>query len=150
MTTAGSPTGRSGRTGLTFVLGSASPARRSVLRAAGVEPVVVVSGVDEDAVLAALGTVSLAAQPAGADSPAAQPAGAVDHGVAVTALAEAKARDVAGRLPAEITDAVVKEIASRHPLRAVFLDAGFATDAARINAEQIFREVSPETDVRAI
>jgi adenine-specific DNA-methyltransferase len=50
----------------------------------------------------------------------------------------------------EITDAVVKAIASRHPLRAVFLDAGFASDAARINAEQIFREVSPETEVRAI
>lgn len=50
----------------------------------------------------------------------------------------------------EVTDAVVQEIASRRPLRAVFLDAGFATDAARINAEQIFREVSPETDVRTI
>jgi len=50
----------------------------------------------------------------------------------------------------EVTDAVVGAIAARHPLRAVFLDAGFATDAARINAEQIFREVSPETEVRAI
>ena len=50
----------------------------------------------------------------------------------------------------EVTDAVVREIASRHPLRAVFLDAGFATDASRINAEQIFREVSPETEVRTI
>ncbi|MFF0973627.1 UNVERIFIED_CONTAM: site-specific DNA-methyltransferase, partial [Kocuria sp. CPCC 205295] len=50
----------------------------------------------------------------------------------------------------DVTDAVVKEIASRHPLRAVFLDAGFATDAARINAEQVFRELSPETEVRAI
>jgi len=50
----------------------------------------------------------------------------------------------------EVTDVVVREIANRHPLRAVFKDAGFATDAARINAEQIFREVSPETDVRAI
>lgn len=50
----------------------------------------------------------------------------------------------------EVTDAVVQEIASRRPLRAVFLDAGFATDAARINAEQIFREVSPETDVRTV
>jgi adenine-specific DNA-methyltransferase len=51
---------------------------------------------------------------------------------------------------ADIGDSIVREIAARHPLRAVFLDAGFATDAARINAEQIFREVSPETDVRAI
>lgn len=50
----------------------------------------------------------------------------------------------------EVTDAVVRELANRHPLRAVFRDSGFATDAARINAEQIFREVSPETDVRAI
>ncbi|WP_338599968.1 Maf family protein [Saccharopolyspora sp. SCSIO 74807] len=37
-----------------FVLASASPARLSVLRAAGIEPVVRVSGVDEDAVAAAL------------------------------------------------------------------------------------------------
>lgn len=50
----------------------------------------------------------------------------------------------------DISDSVVREIAARHPLRAVFLDGGFATDAARINAEQIFREVSPETEVRAI
>ena len=50
----------------------------------------------------------------------------------------------------EVTDDVVQAIAKRHPLRAVFLDAGFASDAARINAEQIFREVSPETEVRAI
>lgn len=51
---------------------------------------------------------------------------------------------------AEVTEAVVREMAGRHPLRAVFLDAGFASDAVRINAEQIFREVSPETEVRAI
>ena len=50
----------------------------------------------------------------------------------------------------EVTDDVVQAIAKRQPLRAVFLDAGFATDAARINAEQIFREVSPETEVKAI
>lgn len=50
----------------------------------------------------------------------------------------------------EVVDAVVKEIAGRRPLRAVFLDAGFASDAARINAEQIFREISPETEVRTI
>ena len=38
-----------------FVLGSASAGRRRVLRQAGVEPLVVVSGVDEDAVVTALG-----------------------------------------------------------------------------------------------
>ena len=50
----------------------------------------------------------------------------------------------------EISDDVVRAIANRHPLRAVFLDSGFASDAARINAEQIFREISPETEVRTI
>lgn len=38
-----------------LVLGSASPGRLKVLRQAGIEPLVVVSGVDEDAVIAALG-----------------------------------------------------------------------------------------------
>ena len=50
----------------------------------------------------------------------------------------------------DISDSVVREIAARRPLRAVFLDAGFSTDAARINTEQILREVSAETEVRAI
>ncbi|AHI02831.1 type III restriction-modification system methyltransferase [Corynebacterium falsenii DSM 44353] len=45
---------------------------------------------------------------------------------------------------------VVHSIATRHPIRAVFRDDGFASDAARINAEQIFREVSPSTEVKAI
>ncbi|WP_142000385.1 Maf family protein [Amycolatopsis cihanbeyliensis] len=41
-----------------FVLASASPARLAVLRAAGIEPSVVVSGVDEDAITAALADTS--------------------------------------------------------------------------------------------
>jgi adenine-specific DNA-methyltransferase len=45
---------------------------------------------------------------------------------------------------------LVRAVASREPLRAVFLDAGFRSDDARINAEQIFREVSPSTDVKTI
>ena len=50
----------------------------------------------------------------------------------------------------DVSDGVVRVIAERHPLLAVFKDSGFASDAARINAEQIFREVSPETEIRAI
>lgn len=45
---------------------------------------------------------------------------------------------------------VVHSVAKRQPLRAVFRDSGFASDDARINAEQVFREVSPATDVKAI
>lgn len=45
---------------------------------------------------------------------------------------------------------VILDIAKREPIRAVFRDSGFASDAARINAEQVFREISPATDVKAI
>lgn len=51
---------------------------------------------------------------------------------------------------AEVGLSVVREIADRQPLRAVFRDSAFGSDDARINAEQIFREVSPDTDVRVI
>lgn len=70
-----------------FVLGSASPARLSVLRAAGIEPLVRVSGVDEDAVTARL------ADPSPAEL--------------VTALAEAKAQAVVDSLGDDVPNAVV-------------------------------------------
>ena len=50
----------------------------------------------------------------------------------------------------EIDLDVVRAIAEREPLRAVFRDSGFSSDDARINAEQVFRELSPSTDVKAI
>lgn len=50
----------------------------------------------------------------------------------------------------EVSPALMRTIAKREPLRAVFRDSGFASDDARINTEQIFRELSPATDVKAI
>ncbi|UPG69171.1 site-specific DNA-methyltransferase [Gordonia hongkongensis] len=50
----------------------------------------------------------------------------------------------------EVSPQLVRLIAEREPLRAVFRDSAFASDDARINAEQVFREVSPATDVKAI
>lgn len=55
-----------------------------------------------------------------------------------------------GCFDTEVSPELVRAIAKREPLRAVFRDSGFASDDARINAEQIFREVSPATDVKAI
>lgn len=54
--------------------------------------------------------------------------------------------DAAGR----IDEAFVKELATHKPLRAVFRDAGFADSAAKINVEQIFRLLSPATEVKCI
>ena len=49
-----------------------------------------------------------------------------------------------------ITEAFIQELAKHKPLRVVFRDAGFASDAARINAEQIFKQLSPSTEVKVI
>lgn len=50
----------------------------------------------------------------------------------------------------EIRSDVVKYIAKLRPLRVVFRNSGFRADDERINVEQIFRELSPATDVRTI
>ena len=49
-----------------------------------------------------------------------------------------------------VTDAMVKAIAQRKPLRAVFRDSSYGTDSVKINVEQIFKLLSPETEVRSI
>jgi adenine-specific DNA-methyltransferase len=51
---------------------------------------------------------------------------------------------------AGISEDLVKELAGREPLRVVFRDNGFASDAVKINVEQIFRQLSPGTDVKSI
>lgn len=49
-----------------------------------------------------------------------------------------------------INEALIKELATKEPLRVVFRDDGFESDAVKINAEQIFKQVSPHTEVKAI
>lgn len=49
-----------------------------------------------------------------------------------------------------IDEEFVKELAKRKPLRVVFRDAGFRDSAAKINVEQIFKLLSPTTDVKSI
>ncbi len=49
-----------------------------------------------------------------------------------------------------ITDDLVKEIAKRKPLRAVFRDSSYGNDSVKINVDQIFRLLSPETEVRSL
>lgn len=49
-----------------------------------------------------------------------------------------------------INEALIKELATKETLRVVFRDDGFESDAVKINAEQIFKQVSPHTEVKAI
>jgi septum formation protein len=96
-----------------LVLGSASEGRRRVLRQAGVEPAVVVSGVDEDAIVAALG----------ADAA---------PGEVVRSLAEAKAEHVVTLLaPADAADCVVIGCDSMLHLDGRLVGKPASIDAAR-------------------
>ncbi|QQE60747.1 site-specific DNA-methyltransferase [Achromobacter xylosoxidans] len=49
-----------------------------------------------------------------------------------------------------VDEAFVKELAKLQPLRVVFRDAGFRDSATKINVEQIFRLLSPATEVKCI
>ncbi|MDB2613596.1 site-specific DNA-methyltransferase [Chlamydiales bacterium] len=49
-----------------------------------------------------------------------------------------------------LTEEFVKKLTEYKPLRVVFRDSGFTSDAVKINVEQIFKQKSPETDVRTI
>lgn len=49
-----------------------------------------------------------------------------------------------------ISEELIKELASYKPLRMVFKDTGFASDSIKINAVQIFKQLSEITDVKAI
>ena len=49
-----------------------------------------------------------------------------------------------------IDDAFIRQLAAFSPLRLVFRDAGFASDAVKINAEQLLKQLSPLTEVKAI
>lgn len=49
-----------------------------------------------------------------------------------------------------IDEAFVKELAKHQPLRVVFRDAGYKNSAVKINVEQIFKLLSPVTEVKSI
>ena len=50
----------------------------------------------------------------------------------------------------EINEDFCKALAERKPLRVVFRDAGFKDDSVKINVEQIFKLMSPHTEVKTI
>lgn len=50
----------------------------------------------------------------------------------------------------DVSEEVVKEIARKKPLRAVFRDSSFSNCASKINVFEIFKMISPETSVKVI
>jgi adenine-specific DNA-methyltransferase len=49
-----------------------------------------------------------------------------------------------------ISEELVKDLAKRKPLRAVFRDSSYDSDSAKINVEQIFKLLSPATEIRSL
>lgn len=49
-----------------------------------------------------------------------------------------------------VPDSVIKEIAKRQPLRAVFRDGSFANSPSKINVGEIFKLMAPDTRVKVI
>lgn len=50
----------------------------------------------------------------------------------------------------DVSEDIVKEIARKKPLRAVFRDSSFNNSASKINVFEIFKMISPETSVKVI
>lgn len=50
----------------------------------------------------------------------------------------------------DITEDLVKELAKRKPLRAVFRDSSYGNDSVKINVEQIFKLLSPGTEIKSL
>ena len=49
-----------------------------------------------------------------------------------------------------IDEGIIQEIAKHQPLRAVFRDDGFVSDTAKINADQLFKQLAPHSELRVI
>ena len=58
--------------------------------------------------------------------------------------------DLIACFDANIPESVIKEIAKRKPLRAVFRDSGFASSPEKINVFEIFKLYAPDTSVKVI
>jgi hypothetical protein len=50
----------------------------------------------------------------------------------------------------DINEDLVKELARRKPLRAVFRDSSYGSDSVKINVEQIFKLLSPSTEIKSL
>lgn len=50
----------------------------------------------------------------------------------------------------EVPESVIKKIAADQPLRVVFRDSSFRDDSARINVEELFKLLSPSTEIQVL
>ena len=60
------------------------------------------------------------------------------------------AGDLIAYFDENVPDSVIKEIAKRQPLRAVFRDSSFADSPSKINVGEIFKLMAPDTRIKVL
>lgn len=71
-------------------------------------------------------------------------------GVSVHTVQSGEIPDIIACFAENIPESVVREIASRQPLRAVFRDSSFKDSPSKINVKEIFKYHSPNTTIKVL
>lgn len=71
-------------------------------------------------------------------------------GVSVHTVQSGEVPDIIACFAENIPESVVREIASRQPLRAVFCDSSFKDSPSKINVKEIFKYHSPNTTIKVL
>lgn len=71
-------------------------------------------------------------------------------GVSVHTVQSGEVPDIIACFAENIPESVVREIASRQPLRAVFRDSSFKDSPSKINVKEIFKYHSPNTTIKVL
>ena len=71
-------------------------------------------------------------------------------GVSVHTVQSGEVPDIIACFAENIPESVVREIASRKPLRAVFRDSSFKDSPSKINVKEIFKYHSPNTTIKVL
>lgn len=72
------------------------------------------------------------------------------NGVSVHTVQSGEVPDIIACFAENIPESVVREIASRQPLRAVFRDSSFKDSPSKINVKEIFKYHSPNTTIKVL
>lgn len=72
------------------------------------------------------------------------------EGVEIHTMSDGDAPALIACFAQNIPETVVRKIAARHPLRAVFRDSSFTDSPAKINLTEIFKTFSPETEIKVL
>lgn len=72
------------------------------------------------------------------------------NGIKVYTVNDNEIPDLIASFSENITEATIREIAKRKPLRVIFRDSSFADSPSKINVTEIFKTLSPNTTIKVL